>query len=344
MRRTPARRTTCAGCVRWSPTWPTASAGPATSDRARRHPDPDRRGAAVADHGRPACARRHPARRGQSQGDRPGLVGGRGAGLRPAAARARAAGGPDAALRRDRPGSAAGRRGGHPAGGRAVRPAAARLRGRRAQRGRPRPEHRLRLLRRRRPGGAGSGRLLRRDRPRPRAGGARGLAGGAAAGPAGAGRLAGGMVRPVPGTLLSIPSPSQNVWYLGPFPLRAYALCIIAGILVGMVIATRRWRARGGTADGLEMVIVVAGPFGIIGARLYHVITDYELYFGPGRHPVDALKIWHGGLGIWGAVALGALGGGLVARRRQIRFPALLDAVAPGLAVAQAIGRLGNWF
>jgi prolipoprotein diacylglyceryl transferase len=152
------------------------------------------------------------------------------------------------------------------------------------------------------------------------------------------------MVRPVPGTLLSIPSPSQNVWYLGPFPLRAYALCIIAGILVGMVIATRRWRARGGTADGLEMVVVVAVPFGIIGARLYHVITDYELYFGPGRHPVDALKIWHGGLGIWGAVALGALGGWLVARRRQIRFPALLDAVAPGLAVAQAIGRLGNWF
>ena len=151
-------------------------------------------------------------------------------------------------------------------------------------------------------------------------------------------------MRPVPGTLLSIPSPSQNVWYLGPFPLRAYALCIIAGILVGMVIATRRWRARGGTADALEMVVVVAVPCGIIGARLYHVITDYELYFGPGRHPVDALKIWHGGLGIWGAVALGAVGGWLVARRREIRFPALLDAVAPGIAVAQAIGRLGNWF
>jgi prolipoprotein diacylglyceryl transferase len=152
------------------------------------------------------------------------------------------------------------------------------------------------------------------------------------------------MVRPVPGTLLSIPSPSQNVWYLGPFPLRAYALCIIAGIIVGMVIATRRWRARGGTADALEMVVVVAVPCGIIGARIYHVITDYELYFGPGRHPVDALKIWHGGLGIWGAVALGALGGWLVARRREIRFPALLDAAAPGIAVAQAIGRLGNWF
>ncbi len=151
-------------------------------------------------------------------------------------------------------------------------------------------------------------------------------------------------MRPVPGPVAFIPSPAQGVWYLGPLPVRAYALCIIAGIVVGMIIAGRRWRARGGTADGLEMVVVVAVPFGIVGARIYHVITDYELYFGPGRNPVDALKIWHGGLGIWGAVALGALGGWLVARRRRIRFPALLDAVAPGIVVAQAIGRLGNWF
>ncbi len=143
---------------------------------------------------------------------------------------------------------------------------------------------------------------------------------------------------------LFIPSPETNVWHLGPLPIRAYALCIIAGIVVGTIIATRRWRARGGTSDGLESVIVVAVPCGIVGARLYHVITDYELYFGPGRHPVDALKIWQGGLGIWGAVALGALGGWLVARRRGIRFPALLDACAPGIAVAQGIGRLGNWF
>ncbi|MGI3780235.1 MAG: prolipoprotein diacylglyceryl transferase [Janthinobacterium lividum] len=149
------------------------------------------------------------------------------------------------------------------------------------------------------------------------------------------------LVGPAP---LFIPSPSQNVWHLGPLPIRAYALCIIAGIVVGMVIATRRWRARGGTSDGLESVVVLAVPFGIVGARIYHVITDYELYFGPGRHPVDALKIWQGGLGIWGAVALGALGGWLVARRRGIRFPALLDACAPGIAVAQGIGRLGNWF
>ncbi|HEY5848172.1 MAG TPA: prolipoprotein diacylglyceryl transferase [Microlunatus sp.] len=146
------------------------------------------------------------------------------------------------------------------------------------------------------------------------------------------------------GLPLSIPSPPTGVWSLFGFPLRAYALCIIAGIVVGMIIANRRWRARGGSSESLEMVVVVAVPFGIVGARLYHVITDWQLYFGPGRDPLDALKIWNGGLGIWGAVALGALGGYLVARRRNIRFPALLDAVAPGLAVAQAIGRLGNWF
>jgi len=144
--------------------------------------------------------------------------------------------------------------------------------------------------------------------------------------------------------LLSIPSPGTNVWHLGAFPLRAYALCIIAGIIVAMVIANRRWRARGGTADSLETVLVLAIPCGIVGARIYHVLTDYELYFGPGRHPVDALKIWNGGLGIWGAVAGGAAGAYVMARRRGLRFPALLDAVAPAILVAQAIGRLGNWF
>ena len=143
---------------------------------------------------------------------------------------------------------------------------------------------------------------------------------------------------------LFIPSPSSGVWYPFGLPIRAYALCIIAGIVVGGLIASRRWRARGGTADTFELVIAVAIPCGIVGARIYHVITDYQLYFGPGRDPIDALKIWNGGLGIWGAVAGGVLGGYLVGRRKGVRFPAMLDAVAPGLAVAQAIGRLGNWF
>jgi prolipoprotein diacylglyceryl transferase len=144
--------------------------------------------------------------------------------------------------------------------------------------------------------------------------------------------------------VLSIPSPSTKIWHIGPLPIRAYALCIIAGIIVAMIIATRRWRARGGTADSMELMVVVGVPFGIVGARLYHVITDYQLYFGPGRHPLNALKIWEGGLGVWGAIAFGVLGGYLVARRRRIAFPAVLDAVAPAILVAQAIGRLGNWF
>jgi prolipoprotein diacylglyceryl transferase len=143
---------------------------------------------------------------------------------------------------------------------------------------------------------------------------------------------------------LSIPSPSTGVWEVFGLPLRAYALCIIAGIIVAMIIANRRWVARGGSGESIEIVVVVAVPCGIVGARLYHVITDYQLYFGDGRHPIDAVKIWQGGLGVWGAVACGVLGAYVVARRRRIVFPALLDAVAPAIVVAQAIGRLGNWF
>jgi prolipoprotein diacylglyceryl transferase len=142
----------------------------------------------------------------------------------------------------------------------------------------------------------------------------------------------------------SIPSPDTGVWHIFGLPLRAYALCIVIGIVLAMVVSTRRWVARGGTADTMEMVVVWAVPFGIVGARIYHVITDYELYFVPGRNPLDALKIWNGGLGIWGAVALGVLGAYLVARRRGVAFPALLDAAAPAIVLAQAIGRLGNWF
>ena len=152
------------------------------------------------------------------------------------------------------------------------------------------------------------------------------------------------MIAPLTGALLSIPSPSTGTWEVVGFPIRAYALCIIAGIIVGVVISTRRWVARGGQRDAIESVAVVAVPFGIIGARIYHVITDYQLYFGPGKDPINALKIWNGGLGIWGGVAFGALGAYLVCRHRKIKFAALADTMAPGVLVAQAIGRLGNWF
>jgi prolipoprotein diacylglyceryl transferase len=145
-------------------------------------------------------------------------------------------------------------------------------------------------------------------------------------------------------TLMSIPSPSDGVWNLGPLPIRGYALCIIVGIVLAIWIGERRWVARGGTAGEVSDLAIWAIPFGLVGGRLYHVITDWELYFGEGRNPVTALYVWRGGLGIWGAVALGALGVWLGARRRGIRLLPLLDALAPGVLLAQAVGRWGNWF
>jgi len=142
----------------------------------------------------------------------------------------------------------------------------------------------------------------------------------------------------------AIPSPAQGVWHLGPLPVRAYAMCILAGIVASVGWANRRWVARGGRAGAIADMAMFAVPTGIVGARLYNVITDPELYFAPGRNPWDAFAVWHGGLGIWGGVAGGALGAWYACRRYQLRFSDLAWAVAPTLPVAQAIGRLGNWF
>jgi prolipoprotein diacylglyceryl transferase len=144
--------------------------------------------------------------------------------------------------------------------------------------------------------------------------------------------------------LASIPSPTQGVWQLGPLPIRAYALCIVAGIVAACVIAERRWVARGGKPGDVLDIATWAVPFGIVGGRLYHVITTPEPYFGKGGDPLRAFAIWEGGLGIWGAIALGGVGAWIACRRKGIPLPAFADALAPGLLVAQAIGRLGNWF
>jgi prolipoprotein diacylglyceryl transferase len=144
--------------------------------------------------------------------------------------------------------------------------------------------------------------------------------------------------------LAAIPSPDRGVWYLGPVPIRAYALCIIAGIVVAILWGERRWQARGGQPGTVTDIAAFAVPFGLVGGRLYHVATDWEQYFGAGGNPMDALKIWQGGLGIWGAIALGSLGAWIGCRRRGVPLPAMADAVAPAIVVAQAIGRLGNWF
>jgi prolipoprotein diacylglyceryl transferase len=142
----------------------------------------------------------------------------------------------------------------------------------------------------------------------------------------------------------AIPSPEQGVWQLGPLPVRAYALCILVGILVAVWVGNRRWVARGGQQGTVADVAVWAVPFGIVGGRIYHVLTEWDPYFGAGGDPLQALQVWRGGLGIWGAITLGGVGAWIGCRRRGIRLPAYADAVAPGIALAQAIGRWGNWF
>ncbi len=142
----------------------------------------------------------------------------------------------------------------------------------------------------------------------------------------------------------SIPSPSTGVIYLGPLPIRAYSFFIIIGIFVAIWLGNKRWIARGGKTGQVSDVALFAVPFGIIGGRIYHVATDFEKYFGDGRNPIDALKIWNGGLGIWGAIFFGGIGAWIGCRFYKINLPPFADAIAPGIIFAQAIGRLGNYF
>jgi prolipoprotein diacylglyceryl transferase len=144
--------------------------------------------------------------------------------------------------------------------------------------------------------------------------------------------------------LASFPSPSDGVWNLGPVPVRAYALFIIAGIFLAIWLGERRWVARGGRPGDVTEVATWMVPFGIVGGRIYHVVTSPQAYFGDGGEPVKALYIWQGGLGIWGAIALGGVGAWIGCRRRGIPLPAFGDALAPGIVLAQALGRMGNYF
>ena len=143
---------------------------------------------------------------------------------------------------------------------------------------------------------------------------------------------------------LSIPSPSTGVIYLGPLPLRAYSIFIIIGIFLAIWLGNKRWIARGGKVGQVSDVALFAVPFGIIGGRIYHVATDFEKYFGEGSNPIDALKIWNGGLGIWGAIFFGGIGAWIGCRIYKINLPPFADAIAPGIIFAQAIGRIGNYF
>ena len=141
-----------------------------------------------------------------------------------------------------------------------------------------------------------------------------------------------------------LPSPSRSLWHVGPIPLRAYPICVVLGIIVGLWIASRRYRTVGGRPGMILDIATVAIPVGLLGARLYSVLTDIGFYFGHGRDWVNVFRIWDGGLGIPGAVVGGALGAWLVCRRERTRLPPVAGAVAPALAFAQAIGRWGNYF
>jgi prolipoprotein diacylglyceryl transferase len=143
-----------------------------------------------------------------------------------------------------------------------------------------------------------------------------------------------------------IPSPSQGVIHLGPLPIRAYALCIILGVIVAVIVGDRRLQARGVRKGAMADVATWAVPFGLVGSRIYHLATNPELYWGgPGRSgTVGALELWHGGLGIWGGVLFGALGAWIACRRYHLSYAVVADALAPGLPLAQAVGRFGNWF
>ncbi len=143
------------------------------------------------------------------------------------------------------------------------------------------------------------------------------------------------------GLLASIPSPSNNAITLGPLTIHLYGIVLAVAVLVAAWIAQRRWVAKGHRSDEMTDLLFWTVLAGVVGARLYHVITDYQLFT---HHPVRAFEIWRGGLGIWGAVAGGALVLVLLARRRHLDVGDLIDSIAPALIIAQAIGRWGNYF
>ncbi|WP_429594786.1 prolipoprotein diacylglyceryl transferase [Arthrobacter crystallopoietes] len=142
----------------------------------------------------------------------------------------------------------------------------------------------------------------------------------------------------------SIPSPGWSGFTIGPVTVHAYALCILAGIVAALWLTNRRWQARGGPEGTVWDVAIWAIPFGIIGGRLYHVFSSPDAYFGPNGNLALIPQIWLGGLGIWGAVALGLVGAWIGCRRAGVKLTAFMDAAAPGVLLAQAIGRWGNWF
>jgi prolipoprotein diacylglyceryl transferase len=150
----------------------------------------------------------------------------------------------------------------------------------------------------------------------------------------------------LPGMRLGIPSPDPlfSHFSIGPVTIQTYALCILAAITAAVIITRRRLAARGGQPGQVLDIIVWAVPFGIVGARIYHVVTHSGDYFYPGANPLDLFAIWEGGVAIYGGLIGGAIGAYVGCRRAGIRLLSFADVLAPAMLVAQAIGRLGNWF
>jgi prolipoprotein diacylglyceryl transferase len=141
--------------------------------------------------------------------------------------------------------------------------------------------------------------------------------------------------------IASIPSPSSNGFELGPLDVRVYGLMYVLAVIAAVAITRRRWTAQGGSPELVEEVALWGFPAGLIGGRLYYLATSWnevpDEWWGP-------LAVWKGGLGIWGGIALGTLIGVWRLRRAGVDVPRFLDAAAPALLVAQAIGRIGNYF
>ena len=144
--------------------------------------------------------------------------------------------------------------------------------------------------------------------------------------------------------LLSIPSPEISYIDLGIFRIHFYALFILLGIAIAVWFTDRRLTRRGATPGAMIDIAIWAVPFGIIGGRFFHVITHPRDYFYEGADLLATLRIWEGGLAIYGAVIFGAVGVWLGSRQIGLKFWSVADAVAPGVLLAQAIGRLGNYF
>lgn len=145
-------------------------------------------------------------------------------------------------------------------------------------------------------------------------------------------------------TFAYIPSPSISEFHIGGLTIRFYALMILLGIVFAVWILTHRWKKMGGTFDQVLDATLVAVPSGLVGARIFHVLTVPGDYFPPNGDLLNILKVWEGGMAIFGGLIGGVIGAAIWAHHKKYSVLFLADALAPGLLVAQAIGRLGNWF